>query len=65
VGLLMEIMAIVITIIVWGRMIEIYVVASIAPIPLATMVNRERLICKREQKTAPNKITANGSFATV
>ena len=41
VGLLMEIMAIVITIIVWGRMIEIYVVASIAPIPLATMVNRE------------------------
>ncbi|MCL2445962.1 MAG: CD0415/CD1112 family protein [Oscillospiraceae bacterium] len=41
VGLLMEIMAIVITIIVWGRMIEIYLVSSIAPIPLATMVNRE------------------------
>jgi|GEM_PF-180865 len=41
VGLLMEIMAIVITIIVWGRMIEIYLVTSIAPIPLATMVNRE------------------------
>ena len=41
VGLLMEIMAIVVTIIVWGRMIEIYLVTSIAPIPLATMVNRE------------------------
>ena len=41
VGLLMEIMAIIVTIIVWGRMIEIYLVSSIAPIPLATMVNRE------------------------
>ena len=41
VGLLMEIMAIVITIIVWGRMIEIFLVTSIAPIPLATMANRE------------------------
>ena len=41
VGLLMEIMAIIITIIVWGRMIEIFLVTSIAPIPLSTMVNRE------------------------
>jgi len=41
VGLLMEIMAVVVTIIVWGRMIEIFLVTSIAPIPLATMVNRE------------------------
>ena len=41
VSLMMEIMAIVITIIVWGRMIEIYLVASMAPIPLATMVNRD------------------------
>jgi hypothetical protein len=41
VGLLMEIMAIIVTIVVWGRMIEIYLVSSIAPIPLATMVNRE------------------------
>ena len=41
VGLLMEIMAIIVTIIVWGRMIEIYLVSSIAPIPLATMINRE------------------------
>ena len=41
VGFLMEIMAIVVTIIVWGRMIEIYLITSIAPIPLSTMVNRE------------------------
>jgi len=41
VGLLMEIMAIVVTIIVWGRMIEIFLVTSVAPIPLSTMVNRE------------------------
>ena len=41
VSLLMPILGIVATIIVWGRMIEIYVVTSIAPIPLATMINRE------------------------
>jgi len=41
VGLLMEIMAVVVTIIVWGRMIEIYLITSVAPIPLSTMVNRE------------------------
>jgi len=35
------IMSIVIFIIVFGRMIEIYLVVSIAPIPLSTMVNRE------------------------
>jgi len=39
--LLMEIMAIIIMVIVWGRMIEIYLTVSIAPIPLSTMVNRE------------------------
>jgi hypothetical protein len=37
----MLIMSIVIMIIVWGRMLEIYLVISIAPIPLSTMVNRE------------------------
>ena len=41
VSLLMEVMAIVISIIVWGRMIEIYLVTSVAPIPLSTMVNRD------------------------
>jgi len=37
----MGIMSIFIMIIVWGRMIEIYLTVSIAPIPLATMTNRE------------------------
>lgn len=39
--LCMLIMSIVIMIIVWGRMIEIYLTVSIAPIPLATMANHE------------------------
>lgn len=37
----MLIMSIVIMIIVWGRMIEIYLTVSIAPIPFSTMVNKE------------------------
>jgi hypothetical protein len=41
VGLCMSIMAIVIFIVVIGRMIEIYLTVSIAPIPLSTMANRE------------------------
>jgi len=41
VRLCMLIMSIVIMIIVWGRMLEIYLVVSIAPIPFSTMVNRE------------------------
>ena len=41
IGLCMSIMAIVIFIVVVGRMMEIYLTVSIAPIPLATMVNRE------------------------
>lgn len=41
VKLCMLIMSIFIMIIVWGRMIEIYLTVSIAPIPFATMVNRE------------------------
>jgi hypothetical protein len=39
--LCMAIMGIVIFVIVWGRMLEIYLTISIAPIPLSTMVNRE------------------------
>lgn len=42
---LMDIIAVVLSIcifiIVYGRMIEIYMVTSVAPIPMATMVNRE------------------------
>lgn len=35
------IMVIVIFVVVWGRMIEVYITISLAPIPLATIVNRE------------------------
>jgi len=41
VRLCMLIMSIVIMIIVWGRMLEIYLTVSVAPIPFSTMVNRE------------------------
>lgn len=37
----MKILSIVITIICYGRMIEIYLYTSVAPIPFATMTNRE------------------------
>ena len=37
----MWVLTICIFVIVYGRMIEIYLVTSIAPIPMATMVNRE------------------------
>ena len=41
IGITMRILSIVIFVIVYGRMIEIYLVTSIAPIPMATMVSRE------------------------
>jgi len=41
VNLCLTIMTIVIFIIIFGRMIEIYLTVSVAPIPFATMVNRE------------------------
>lgn len=41
VGITMWALNICIFIIVYGRMIEIYLVTSVAPIPMATMVNRE------------------------
>jgi len=34
-------MVIIVFVVIWGRMIEIYLVISLAPIPLSTMVNRE------------------------
>ena len=40
-GLAMSIMSLCIFIIIYGRMIEIYLTVSVAPIPLATMANRE------------------------
>ena len=41
VSLCLKIMSILITVILYGRMIEIYCTVSIAPIPIATMSNRE------------------------
>lgn len=37
----MKIMSVLITVILYGRMIEIYLTCSVAPIPFATMTNRE------------------------
>lgn len=41
ISLCLKIMSILITVILYGRMIEIYCTVSIAPIPVATMANRE------------------------
>ena len=41
VGLTMRALTVCIFVVIYGRMIEIYLVTSIAPIPMATMVNRE------------------------
>lgn len=41
VSMCMKIMSILITVILYGRMIEIYLTCSVAPIPFATMTNRE------------------------
>ena len=41
VSLCMKIMSVLITVILYGRMIEIYLYCSVAPIPFATMTNRE------------------------
>lgn len=41
VGLTMNALSICIFLVIYGRMIEIYLMTSISPIPLATMVNRE------------------------
>ena len=41
IGITMRILSIIIFVIVYGRMIEIYLMTSLAPIPFATSVNRE------------------------
>jgi len=46
VSLCMKIMSVLITVILYGRMIEIYLYCSVSPIPFATMTNRE---CLKEQ----------------
>ena len=41
VSVCMKIMSVLITVILYGRMIEIYLYCSVSPIPFATMTNRE------------------------
>lgn len=41
ISLCLKIMSILITVILYGRMVEIYLTVSVAPIPFATMTNRE------------------------
>lgn len=41
VSMCMKIISILITVILYGRMIEIYLYSSVAPVPFATMTNRE------------------------
>lgn len=41
VSLCMKIMSVLITVILYGRMIEIYLYVSVAPVPCATVTNRE------------------------
>ena len=41
VSMCMKIMSVLITVILYGRMIEIYLTCSVAPIPFATMTNRK------------------------
>jgi len=41
VSLCMKIMSVLITVIVYGRMVEIYLYISVAPVPCATVMNRE------------------------
>lgn len=41
ISLTMSILSVIITVIMYGRMIEIYLYTSVAPIPLATMTNKE------------------------
>ena len=41
IGFTMQVLSICIFLVIYGRMIEIYLVTSVGPIPMATMVNRE------------------------
>ena len=41
IGFTMNALNIAIFVVVWGRMLEIYMLSSLAPIPFATLSNRE------------------------
>lgn len=62
IGLTMHALSLCIFLIIYGRMIEIYLVTSVGPIPMAAMVNRDELCCKGVRTTCPTKSTAAGSF---
>ncbi|MDL2232389.1 hypothetical protein LJC63_02250 [Ruminococcaceae bacterium OttesenSCG-928-L11] len=47
VSLCITAMSICIFLIIYGRMIEIYLTVSVAPIPLSTMANRDEVCCER------------------
>jgi len=52
----MKIMSVVITVILYGRMIQIYLYCSVSPVPFATMTNRDEVCYKRVKTTiAPIK----------
>ena len=48
IGITMRILSIVIFVIVYGRMIEIYMMVSLAPVPMATWGNHEQSPCRTE-----------------
>lgn len=56
VKIIMYAMNIAIFVVVWGRMIQIYLQTSLAPIPFATLTNRDEVCCKGVRMiTTPNK----------
>ncbi|MDL2248083.1 hypothetical protein LJB89_00095 [Tyzzerella sp. OttesenSCG-928-J15] len=56
ISLAMNALSICIFIIIYGRMLEIYLTTSVAAIPFATMVNRDEVCCKGVRMiTTPNK----------
>ena len=42
VGQAMKTMSVIVTVVLYGRMIEIYLVISVSPVPFATVANKER-----------------------
>ena len=58
IGLTMQIMGIIIFVLVYGRMIEIYLMTSLAPLPVATLSNREKYaqLVTPLKKITPHKL---------
>lgn len=62
IGLCLQAISVCIFLVIFGRMLEIYLTVSVAPIPLSTMANRDELCCKGVRTTRPTKSMAAGSF---